>query len=424
MRCNYCDAEISINSIRCPYCKGLVQIVPDYNPLDDMLSDQINIHETTKDSETVTAVPVSDVPASSKNRSSSGKATKSSSRGATKSASKSSARASSKNSSKGAGRELTEREIMRRKKARMKRLRRRRRNLLLAMAAVLLVIIAVIYLCVSNFSYGGVVKKGYKALNQKEYSVASEKFNSAIEKNSERPDAYKGLSETYLAQGLNEQAEEVFLSYLEKDASNVEIYDSLIQFYIKTEKQEKIPALLSGLDDTILSNLQSYVVELPSFSLDETATYDEVQELSLITDETCKIYYTDNGTVPTIHSKEYKEPILLQEGTTSIKAISVNEEGIPSQVASKSFKVVLPVEDAPAVSPSTGQYNTDIDVEIKVPDGYTAYYTMDGTDPTTASYMYYAPLRMPLGETIFKAVLVNASGKASNITTKNYVVNY
>ena len=38
-----------------------------------------------------------------------------------------------------------------------------------------------------------------------------------------------------------------------------------------------------------------------------------------------------------------------------------------------------------AVSPSTGQYSTAQEIEIKVPDGYTAYYTTDKSEPTTSS---------------------------------------
>ena len=99
----------------------------------------------------------------------------------------------------------------------------------------------------------------------------------------------------------------------------------------------------------------------------------------------------------------------------------MNKEGIPSLSAKKTYVVELPIEDAPAVSPSTGQYDSPVQIEIKVPDGYEAYYTMDRTDPTTASNKYTGPIDMPVGETIFKAVLVNAKGRYSGITTRNYV---
>ena len=73
----------------------------------------------------------------------------------------------------------------------------------------------------------------------------------------------------------------------------------------------------------------------------------------------------------------FTEPIQLSEGTNTIKAIVVNKEGVPSQTAEKEFVIEIPIEDAPAVSPSTGQYDSSRTIEIKVPEGYSAYYTMD-----------------------------------------------
>ena len=61
---------------------------------------------------------------------------------------------------------------------------------------------------------------------------------------------------------------------------------------------------------------------------------------------------------------------------------------MPSAIGKKTYTVEFPVEDAPAVSPSTGQYDEAVPIEVKVPEGYTAYYTTDGTDPTTASTKY------------------------------------
>ena len=56
------------------------------------------------------------------------------------------------------------------------------------------------------------------------------------------------------------------------------------------------------------------------------------------------------------------------------------KNGIPSGTAQKVYKIVFPIEEAPAISPSTGQYESSQTIEIKVPDGYTAYYTMNGND--------------------------------------------
>ena len=125
------------------------------------------------------------------------------------------------------------------------------------------------------------------------------------------------------------------------------------------------------------------------------------------------------GEIPAGHKFALRD---IAEGETVIKAVAVNGKGIPSMTATEEYIIELPIEDAPAVSPSTGQYDTSIQIEIKVPDGYTAYYTRDGSTPTTASTKYYGPIDMPEHNTLFKAILVNSAGRSSGVTTRNYIL--
>ena len=121
-------------------------------------------------------------------------------------------------------------------------------------------------------------------------------------------------------------------------------------------------------------------------------------------------------------SQKYTEPIQLDEGETVVKAMAVNKKGVPGLYEEKTYVIELPIEDAPAISPSTGQYSEETKIEIKVPDGYTAYYTMDGSTPTTASKKYTGPIDMPENDTLFKAILVNSNGRSSGVTTRNYIL--
>lgn len=91
--------------------------------------------------------------------------------------------------------------------------------------------------------------------------------------------------------------------------------------------------------------------------------------------------------------------------------------------ASSTYTIQFPIVDAPAVTPSTGQYDEPQQITITVPEGYTAYYTMDGTTPSTSSTQYTGPVAMPENaQTIFMAVLVNNNnGKLTNVTTRNYI---
>ena len=194
-----------------------------------------------------------------------------------------------------------------------------------------------------------------------------------------------------------------------------------ISFYEETKQLDKISEILEDCDDeSVLSSLKAYVSTEPVFSLDD-GKYSEVQEVTLsASGET--IYYTTDGTNPTSSSTKYTEPILLnEEGKTQIKAIAYNKKKIPSLVVSKTYEIEFPVADAPVVTPSTGQYSTATQISITVPEGYTAYYTTDGSTPTTESSLYTGPIEMPEGQTLFSTVLVGKTGKMTQITKRNYI---
>lgn len=418
MRCRYCGYEIPEGELYCRRCGKEVRIVPDYNPLDDVLTAQIKggIDGGEQPLENYDYVKsyTSDLQRGEEQRRSrrdtSGPARKSGNTGT---------------AHRRTGRTVQnvdpDRERERRRRAAEKRRQKKkklRRRIICFFFVLIIVIAAVIFLLYQN-SYTGRVSKGNKALNEKNYDEAESLFSGAVKKAPKRAEAYTGLSKVYLAQNQESKAEQVFLDAVETYPDEVPIYEACIQFYKDEDELQKISAVLEEAPDDVKSELSEYVSEGPKFSLDDSEVFDDVQQLSLTSDGEA-IYYTTDGSEPDTSSKKYKDPIQIEEGTTKISAISVNKAGIPSLPVEKEYKVELPIEDAPAVTPSTGQYDTPTQIVIQVPEGYTAYYTMDKSDPTEESTKYTGPIDMPEGNTIFKAVLVNGKGRLTGITTRNY----
>lgn len=407
MKCRYCGSEIPNGEMYCRKCGREVRIVPDYNPLDDMLTEQIKVSINGEED----ADDLYDTASIRRERNSRPSGRHETSR-RTSNGRRSSADRRQKPYS---DRDRRRRQAEKRRAAK----RRRRRKLLTIMALILILIVAAVVLLYRS-SYKGLVSRGNKALSAKDYTQAEELFNKAVRKNQKKPEAYTGLSKVYLGQDNNDKAEAVFLTAIDSQPENSDLYEACILFYLDTENQDEIPYLLEDAADNVREDLKGYIVKEPKFSLDEEETYDDVQTLSLSSGKGTVIYYTDDESEPSTKSKEYEDGIQISEGTTTITAIAVNDKGIPSLPVKKTFTVELPIVDAPAVSPSTGQYEEATKIEIKVPDGYEAYYTTDKSDPTTDSKKYSGPIDMPEGTTIFKAILVNSKGRTSGITTRNY----
>ncbi len=462
MRCRYCGYEIPDGILYCEKCGGEVRIVPDYNPLDDMLAAHVKEalnntgrngrqNEGRRRANTGRTAAMGSDGRTAAMRSRDGRTAAMRADGRTAAMRGAGGRTAAMRSRDGrtaamrtadgrtaamrgtGGRTaamrsgtrrgntaMMQEETARRKQAeRRKALKKKRRNVLLTLFLIFAAAaggVAALYFT----SYAGIVYLGNRALGAGEYMKATDYFQKAISRDKTKADAYEGLSKVYIAQNDLSEAESLFLGALDKQPENAELYRAAFEFYLDTKQPMGIPSLLSSADSKILEELPEYVVSEPEFSLDDKTVFDDVQQLT-ITSPDGVIRYTVDGSLPDTDSTEFKEPLQLSEGTNMIKAIAVNKNGVPSQTVEKQFVIELPIEDAPAVSPSTGQYDFAQSIEVKVPDEYEAFYTMDGTDPTTASDKYTGPIEMPKGETLFKAILVTKSGRVSGITTRNYV---
>lgn len=312
-----------------------------------------------------------------------------------------------------------------RKRARQKRLAkmRRQRRIVLLVFVILIALFAGILF--HQMSYSGQISKGNKALTLSEYEKAENYFKKAAKRNRKKVEAYEGLAKLYIEKKDLDSAENVFLSAIAMQPSNTKLYQSAIEFYLETKQPEKVSEVLNDCEyEEVLEELKEYVTPKPEFDLPE-GTYHEVQEVAL-SSKGNQIYYTVDGSDPDRYSQKYEKPILIhKEGKTQIKAISVNKNKISSVIATKTYNIELPIEEAPAVRPSTGQYEKATQIEIMVPEGYTAYYTMDGkdpADPASGAEQYEGPISMPEGQTMFSAVLKkNDTEKYTSVTKRNYV---
>ena len=168
------------------------------------------------------------------------------------------------------------------------------------------------------------------------------------------------------------------------------------------------------------------------------------------------IYYTTNGSEPTMHSTLYTGPIVLDKSVT-IKAVCYENGKTAGDVMTFTF-IVERAEDndeddketyypglgggtRPGASGSSsgtsagssgidrvimasipsGKVDAGCTVELKTDGKGTIYYTTDGTTPNRNSAKYDGPIIIT-GDTVIKAVVWNGGGYYSEVYTFRYTV--
>ncbi len=392
MKCTNCGAEIPVGEVQCSFCGMQVQLVPDYNPLDEVVADEIRFslegHERQDAGE---------LSRSNTIRRTTGQI---------------------KNSNTG---ELRQKEIALRKKRQAEKRRaeqkKKRIRLIIGLTISAIVIAGAVFLFYQN-SYSGLVSRGDSAHLDGKTEEAIELYEEAITKDKHNVIAYLELADVYVSEDMKDEAKEILLEGFDFNKENSQIAKAVMDFYLDTKAGEEVTPFFNKLDDSLQEELNEYRSVNPEFSLD-SGIYEDVQELT-ISNEGGDIYYTMDDSSPLDNGIKITEPLQLEEGILIVKAVSYNKIGVPSEEVTMEYEITLPMAGAPIVNPSTGQYSEATEIVVTVPDGYRAYYTLDGTTPTESSQLYSKPIEMPVGNTIFSAVLVNSSGKTSDVTKRNY----
>ena len=132
---------------------------------------------------------------------------------------------------------------------------------------------------------------------------------------------------------------------------------------------------------------------ISAIPLGDTYPVEQVVTLSSSNSDD-EIYYTRDGTQPTTDSTRYTKPISI-ETTTTLLAFGVNSEGAAGSISSFVYTIDPNADlEQPSITASqdSGSYSESFSVSFSFRDNHPApliaYYTTDGSEPTTTSEVY------------------------------------
>jgi hypothetical protein len=154
-------------------------------------------------------------------------------------------------------------------------------------------------------------------------------------------------------------------------------------------------------------------------------TYNSGQSISIIDSlPLATIYYTTDGSTPTLSSKVYAVPFVLS-ANAKVQAIAVGFTVAPgygvSPVASSAYAIRA---NTPVISLAAGTYTSAQSVTITdVTPNVSIYYTTNGSAPTASSTPYSGTIAVTQSETL-EAIAIGSNNASSQVALAAYVLQY
>lgn len=375
MKCKYCGNEIADGKVYCDKCGKPVQMVPDYNALEEdilpgIVSDEKN---TTSDND-------STVTESEKDN-------------------------KEKEDTPG------DHAILQKSKSFFKTVVTKKRIIILV-----IVLIAVSSVLIYYFSPSNQISLGKEKFKNSDYAgalsyflVASNIDNSAS--------LYSDIGTCYYRLKDYDNAKKYYESSLKKDNKEYDAFIGLVNMAKDEPDYSELEQLnASAVTDEQKKIISKYIVPVPEFSK-EGGNYDDDIELVLSNSENLDIYYTLDGSTPDkTNGTLYRDPISITDGKTVVTARCINRDGFFGDVVSNEYSISYETPDMPVVNPDGGTFTVPTQITITCNQkNAVIYYAWDESEPSVNSTKYTGPIDVPEGQHILSAVAITKNKLSSAI---------
>lgn len=289
---------------------------------------------------------------------------------------------------------------------------------------VLVSVFSIIFFFYTDNSYEYHYNKAIEAFEAHQFDEALYQTDYCLNENPDDFELHILKFHIFLMENDNVKALELAKIIVTYDPLNEEALELIVSNYINNEEYLKLSKYLELCEsDDIKQKYADYLASFPEYSEPE-GEYDTAISLKLFSVGKGDIYYTLDGTTPSKYTDRYTNPIKLVSGEYLVSAIYINEYGISSEVVIKKYDINSNIADVPTVSVESGSYSVPQIISVEAPsDEYIIYYTTDGSEPDLDSNIYTNAFPMPLGNSTFKFLMVDADGNESDIVTYKYSCN-
>lgn len=298
---------------------------------------------------------------------------------------------------------------------------------------------------------GPTVAKGLKYIDKEKYDKAIEVFNQVLEKDSENYDAWFGIVEAQIQdesyRDAGDTLEDIYKTINKaykaelksSSSSKTTTESSTTKDDSKSDSKTTSSSDLTDVVETFLdyckevddektlgSWYEKMVPTAPDLSEFDYGTFNVGDTIEIpLTDKNVEVYYNlDNKEVSKKQEKyDGKALVLDKEGEFTYSVAAFNLFG-KSNDAYMTVTVAVPPELPVLVNPS-GTYASPFEIKFNDPgEGFSIYYTTDGSDPTSG-YWYDPEYLETLAPGTYKLRAVTYSDASyiySEETTADYVI--
>lgn len=185
------------------------------------------------------------------------------------------------------------------------------------------------------------IRKGQEALAENRLDDAEKYFNKALKSNETSIDGRVGLADVYVKRGNIREAVNVLKEGISLSLGVYEYYEKIIRIYTENNMIAEARSFINSISNQFVSRKLRDNMPSPVTASPEPGQYDKEISVKLSSSEGAKIYYTTDGSQPTLQSTLYDGKSIKVKEPITLRAFAVNDKMLLSETELNASYIVV-----------------------------------------------------------------------------------